>query len=65
MSGEAVGKKEAFDKPILQVLDWPAPRIDGDIVAVAVTQDLTFVTSNGRDFAGFEGVQLQCWHQDM
>ncbi len=49
----------------LQSLGRPVPRADGEIAAVAVTQGLTLVTRNGRDFAGFEGLQLQSWHQDM
>lgn len=49
----------------LQALGRPAPRTDGEIAAVAATQGLKLVTRNGRDFAGFEGLQLQSWHQDV
>ncbi len=48
----------------LQTLGRPAPRTDGEIAAVAVTQVLTLVTRNRRDFAGFEGLQVQGWHQE-
>ena len=41
----------------------PAPRTDGEIAAVAVTQGLTLVTRNGRDFLGFASLQLDNWHQ--
>jgi tRNA(fMet)-specific endonuclease VapC len=49
----------------LQALGRSAPRADGEIAAVAVTQGLILVTRNGRDFAGFLGLQLQSWHQDV
>jgi tRNA(fMet)-specific endonuclease VapC len=47
----------------LQALGRPAPRTDGQIAAVAVTQGLTLVTRNGIDFAGFEGLRLEDWHR--
>ncbi len=49
----------------LQALGRPAPRTDSEIAAVAVPQGLTLVTRDGRDFAGIDGLQIQCWHQDM
>ncbi|ODT38077.1 MAG: hypothetical protein ABS55_01655 [Lautropia sp. SCN 70-15] len=43
-------------------LGKPAPRADGEIAAIAVTQGLTLVTRNLGDFAGFEGLFLENWH---
>jgi tRNA(fMet)-specific endonuclease VapC len=43
-------------------LGRPAPRTDGEIAAVAVTNGLTLVTRNGRDFEGFFGLSLEDWH---
>ncbi len=48
----------------LQALGRPAPRTDGQIAAVAVTQGLTLITRNGRDFAGFEGLRVGDWYRD-
>lgn len=45
-------------------LGRPAPRMDGEIAAVAVTNGLTLVTRNGRDFEGFLGLSLNDWHGD-
>jgi tRNA(fMet)-specific endonuclease VapC len=42
-------------------LGRPAPRTDGEIAAVAVTQGLTLVTRNLRDFTGFKGLRVEDW----
>lgn len=46
----------------LAALGRPAPRTDGEIAAVAVSQGLTLVTCNQRDFAVFDGLSLEDWH---
>lgn len=46
----------------LRKLGRPAPRTDGEIAAIAFTQDLTLVTHNTADFAGFAGLRVQDWH---
>lgn len=46
----------------LAALGRPAPRTDGEIAAVAVTQGLTLVTRNGRDFGGFAELVVVDWH---
>jgi tRNA(fMet)-specific endonuclease VapC len=40
----------------------PPSRTEGEIAAVAVTQGLSLVTRNVRDFAGFEGLRLENWY---
>lgn len=35
---------------------------DGQIAAVAATNDLTLVTNNIKDFAGFKDLSLENWH---
>lgn len=40
----------------------PAPRTDGEIAAVAVTQGLTLVTRNVRDFAAFNDLVTVDWY---
>jgi tRNA(fMet)-specific endonuclease VapC len=42
----------------------PAPRTDGEIAAITVTNGLTLVTRNTRDFEGFVGLALQDWYSD-
>lgn len=39
----------------------PAPRTDGEIAAIAVSNGLTLVTRNTKDFEGFAGLVLQDW----
>lgn len=46
----------------LAALGRSAPRTDGEIAAVAVSQGLTLVTRNQRDFADFAGLKLEDWH---
>lgn len=38
------------------------PFADGQIAAVAWTNDLTLVTANLADYAGFKDVRLENWH---
>ena len=42
----------------------PAPRTDGEIAAIAVSNGLTLVTRNTRDFEGFAGLALHDWFSD-
>ena len=47
----------------LAALGLPAPRADGEIAAVATTQDLVLVTRNTADFRQFEGLRLENWFE--
>jgi tRNA(fMet)-specific endonuclease VapC len=44
-------------------LGLPAPRADGEIAAVAATQDLILVTRNTADFRQFQGLRLENWFE--
>jgi tRNA(fMet)-specific endonuclease VapC len=44
-------------------LGLPAPRADGEIAAVAATQDLILVTRNTADFRQFLGLRLENWFE--
>jgi len=46
----------------LIALGRPAPRADGEIAAIAVTQGLTLVTRNLGDVAGFDDLRVDDWH---
>ncbi len=46
----------------LATIGGPAPRTDGEIAAIAVTNGLTLVTRNQKDFREFEGLMLASWH---
>lgn len=37
------------------------PFVDGQIAAIAYVNDLTLITSNVRDFAGFRELRVQSW----
>jgi tRNA(fMet)-specific endonuclease VapC len=39
------------------------PFAAGQIAAIAVTQDLTLVTRNIRDYQHFDGLRRECWQQ--
>lgn len=38
-----------------------APRTDGEIAAIAISNGLTLVTRNTADFKGFKGLKLENW----
>jgi tRNA(fMet)-specific endonuclease VapC len=38
-----------------------APYVDGQIAAIAVVNDLTLVTANAKDFAGFRELDVEDW----
>jgi tRNA(fMet)-specific endonuclease VapC len=39
----------------------PAPFVDGQIAAIAATNDLILVTANRKDFARFRGLAVEDW----
>ncbi len=43
----------------------PAQRTDGEIASIAVTNGLTLITRNTKDFEGFAGLALQDWYRDQ
>lgn len=59
---EAAARWLGAERARLAALGRPAPRTDGEIAAVAVSQGLTLVTRNRRDFADFDGLASEDWH---
>lgn len=51
----------AAERARLQAVGKTPPFLDGQIAAVAMVNDLVLVTSNGSDFAGFEGLRIVDW----
>jgi len=53
----------ATERSRLMKLGKTPPFIDGQIAAIACSQNLTLVTFNTPDFALFEGLKLTDWQQ--
>jgi tRNA(fMet)-specific endonuclease VapC len=51
----------ALERARLMSLGKTPPFIDGQIASIARTQNLTLVTFNIADFAGFEGLTVTDW----
>jgi tRNA(fMet)-specific endonuclease VapC len=53
----------AVERARLVVAGQTPPFVDGQIAAIAQTNDLVLVTRNVQDFAGFDGLQMEDWFQ--
>ena len=53
----------AGERTRLEKRGKPPSYIDGQIAAIAVTQNLVLVTRNVRDFERFDDVQLENWFE--
>lgn len=51
----------ARERARLEAAGRPVPFVDGQIAAVACVNDLTFVTTNQRDFHAFKGLRVADW----
>ena len=58
---EAAAAWHALERARLESLGTPAPYVDGEIAAVAKTNDLTVVTTNPRHFNRFTDLTVQDW----
>jgi tRNA(fMet)-specific endonuclease VapC len=58
---QAAAAWHAAERARLQAIGKTPPFLDGQIAAVARVNDLVLVTSNGSDFTGFEGLQVEDW----
>jgi tRNA(fMet)-specific endonuclease VapC len=58
---QAAAAWHAAERARLQALGKTPPFLDGLIAAVARVNDLVLVTSNGSDFAGFDGLRVEDW----
>jgi tRNA(fMet)-specific endonuclease VapC len=57
----AAAEWQARERARLESLGRSPPFIDGQIAAIASTQGLVLVTSNARDFAGFQELEVVDW----
>lgn len=58
---EAAAAWHARQRARLEDEGMTPPFVDGQIAAIAHTQNLTLVTANARDFRPFEGLQIADW----
>jgi tRNA(fMet)-specific endonuclease VapC len=58
---EAAATWHGYERARLESLGKPAPFTDGQIAAIAQTNDLVLVTLNVKDFAGFKRLRVTNW----
>jgi tRNA(fMet)-specific endonuclease VapC len=58
---QAAAAWHATERARLQAIGKTPPFLYGQIAAVAKVHDLVLVTSNGSDFASFEGLRIEDW----
>jgi tRNA(fMet)-specific endonuclease VapC len=59
--GEAAAEWHARERARLEKLGQKPPFVDGQIAAIAKSNDLVMVTANRKDFERFEGLELEDW----
>ena len=58
---EAAAAWHGRERARLEEIGRPAPHVDGQIAAIAYSQDITLVTANVKHFAAFKGLTLADW----
>jgi tRNA(fMet)-specific endonuclease VapC len=58
---EAAATWHGQERARLDALGRPAPFVDGQIAAIAITNGLVLVTINARDFRRFKALDVQTW----
>jgi tRNA(fMet)-specific endonuclease VapC len=58
---QAAATWHASERARLEAIGRTPPYVDGQIAAIARTNDLVLVTANGADFAGFNGLSVEDW----
>ena len=58
---EKAAEWHASERARLTAIGKPPPFADAQIAAIAVVNNLTFVTFNLKDYASFQGLQLVDW----
>lgn len=57
----AAARWHGKERARLEALGKAAPFVDGQIAAIARTNDLILVTTNSADFDAFDGLQVEDW----
>jgi tRNA(fMet)-specific endonuclease VapC len=57
----AAAEWHADERARLSAIGRTPPHLDGQIAAIAATNDLTLVTANAADFEHFDGLQVEDW----
>lgn len=52
----------ALERARLSALGGTPPFVDGQIAAIAYVNDMILVTTNTRDFRGFDGLRVESWN---
>ena len=58
---EVAAAWHARERARLEALGRPAPFVDGQIAAIAISNQLVLVTGNIRDFARYRGLDAEDW----
>ncbi|MFA7340764.1 MAG: type II toxin-antitoxin system VapC family toxin [Candidatus Obscuribacterales bacterium] len=58
---QAAAKWHAIERVRLSSLGRTPPFVDGQIAAIAFTQNLTLVTLNQADFSSYDGLKIVDW----
>jgi len=59
---ERAANWHAAERARLAGIGLTPPFVDGQIAAIARANDLTLVTANQADYAGFQGLEVVAWH---
>ena len=59
---EKAAEYHARERARLQALGKPPAFVDGQIAAIAYTNNAILVTRNSADFENFSGLQIENWH---
>ena len=52
----------ALERARLSALGRTPPFVDGQLAAIAYVNDMILVTTNMRDFGGFDGLRVESWN---
>ena len=58
---EAAAAWHGAERARLETLGTPAPYVDGQIAAIALTNGLVLVTVNTKDFVRFKDLEIEDW----